>query len=296
MTRGQSNQIRRSIAITVALGTALLLGCGSRTSSLNSAAATSTPVSSGGSGSGSGSSTNTSQSSGGTVISNVQALSQNWRSWVQAPPDYVDCSASCSEATWDEIYGVADPSVSGNATQFSLVPNIPYADALFAAGLIGQTSPQLPDSNHTLLPTLHNFIYQTSFYIENPAVTQALEFDIVIQMNGVSMNWGHQCSQLGDGTWDIWDNVGAKWVSTGIPCQFAQGWNHLTLKVQREPDNSLLYQSITLNGTTYPLNKTYLPGTAPSTWWGLSANFQIDSNSTGAANSVYMDNFSFTYW
>ena len=34
-------------------------------------------------------------------------------------------------------------------------------------------------------------------------------------MNGVGMIWGHECNYLGDGDWDLWDNVKSRWVSTG---------------------------------------------------------------------------------
>lgn len=288
--------MQRYIILVLTLSAALLSGCGSGTPTLTQAPPSTSLGSGGGSGTSGGSAATSNPSSGGTVIANIQALSKNWRSWGQAPPDYSDCSAPCSESSWEEVYGVADPSLSGNATMFYLEPKIPYADVLFSAGLIGQNSPQLPDTTHTLLPTLHNFIYDTHFYVANSDVTQALEFDTVIQMNGVSMNWGNECNRLEDGDWNIWDNANAKWVSTGDSCEFVQGWNHLTLKMQREPDNTLIYQSITLNGTTYLLNRSFLPGNAPYSWWGLAVNFQMDSNSAGSPYTAYLDNFSFTYW
>lgn len=193
-------------------------------------------------------------------------------------------------------YGVSSPSLSGGATEFSLGGTTPYADALFSAQLIGQNSPQIPDSSHTLLPTLHNFVYETDFYVSNAAVTQVLEFDISMYMNGVGIIWGQQCDYLGDGDWDIWDNLHSKWVSAGVPCNFVNGWNHLKIEMERQSDNTLLYKTIALNGTTYTLNVTYPPSTAPSNWWGVTANFQLDGNSHQAAYTAYLDNFNVTYW
>ena len=192
-------------------------------------------------------------------------------------------------------YGVTSPSLSNNATQFNLSGTVPYGDALFSAQLIGQNSPQLRDANHALLPTLHNFTYDADFYLTNASITQVLEFDISMYMNGVGMIWGNQCNHLGDGKWDIWDNGNAKWVSAGIPCNFVNGWNHVTIQMQRESNNDLLYQSIALNGTTYPLNITYPASTAPSNWWGVTANYQMDGNSKLSANTTYLDNFNVTY-
>lgn len=180
---------------------------------------------------------------------------------------------------------------------FELDPKMPYADVLYTAGILGANSPQIPDTNHTLLPTVHNFIYDTDFYVVDSAITQALEFDVSLWMSGITgMTFGTQCNHLGDGDWDIWDNGNGRWVSAGVPCQFVDGWNHVTLRVQRQSDNSLLYQSITLNGTTYTLNKTYAPIAAPDGWWGVNVNYQMDSNYQGAQNTTYLDNFTITYW
>jgi len=231
-----------------------------------------------------------------TVISNIQTATGNWRSWVQLPPNSADCLTPCSGTSIEEIFKVADPSLSGNATMFELNPASPYADALFSAQLIGQNSPSTPDSGRTLLPTIHNFTYDSYFYVTKDSITQVLEFDISMYMNGVGMIWGTQCDHLGDGDWDIWDNVNNLWVSADVPCQFVNGWNHLTLNLQREDDNSLLYESIELNGTTYALNKTYPPGVADPSWWGITANYQMDGNAAFTANTTYVDNFSVTYW
>jgi hypothetical protein len=104
-----------------------------------------------------------------------------------------------------------------------------------SAQLIGQNSPQIPDNDHRLLPTVYNFVYDNYFYVTDSSITQVLEFDISMYMHGIGMIWGHQCNYLGDGDWDIWDNVNAKWVSAGVPCYFVNGWNHVTIQMQRGP-------------------------------------------------------------
>jgi hypothetical protein len=232
----------------------------------------------------------------GTLISNIQTSSGNWQSWVQLAPNYANCTTPCSGTSIEEIYAVADPSLSGNATMFELNAASPYADALFSAQLIGQNSQQIPDAAHSLLPTVHNFIYDSYFYVTRASITQELEFDVSMYMNGVGMIWGNQCNYLGDGNWDIWDNVNQAWVSAGVPCKFADGWNHVTINMQREADNSLLYESIALNGTTYAINKTYPAGVAAAGWWGVTANYQMDGNAGADTNTTYVDNFSVTYW
>jgi hypothetical protein len=74
------------------------------------------------------------------------------------------------------------------------------------------------------------------------------------------------------------------------------GWNHLTIHVQRGSDNSLLYQSIDLDGTNDPLNIKYPARKSSSSWLGVTANDQMDGDSTPDANTTYLDNFGLTYW
>jgi hypothetical protein len=228
-------------------------------------------------------------------LSNIQA-NKGWDSWGQLPPAYVDCSP-CSGLTWSTAYGITSPSKSGNATQFNTGGTTPYGVVLWYNPVMGQFSTQgLPDEGHTLLPSLHNFIYDTDFYVTNPAVTQVLEFDVSMYMNSVGMFWGTQCNHLGGGEWDVLNNVTQQWSKTSVSCNVVQGWNHLTLQMQRESDNSLLYQSITLNGVTANINATSAPFTVPSSWYGITVNYQMDGDYKQSANTTYLDNLSLTYW
>jgi hypothetical protein len=233
----------------------------------------------------------------GIKLSNIQA-SQGWNSWGQFAPVYADCAAPCPGITWSMTQGVTSPSTIGNATRFDLGGSTPYSDVLWSNPVIGQFSTQgLPDNGHTLLPTVHNFIYDADFYVTSVSVTQVLEFDISMYMNGVGMIWGNQCNNLGGKVWDIWDNLNAHWISTGVTCNLIDnGWNHVTIEAQRQDDNTLLFQSFTLNGVTTTLNKSYPPFSVPSGWWGITVNYQMDGDYKQSANTTYMDNFSLTYW
>ena len=233
----------------------------------------------------------------GTALYKLQA-SGGWKSWGELPPGYGICNYPCPGVTWSMQQGVTSPSLSGDATKFNIGGTTPYADVLWSNPLIGANSSQgLPDSGHTLLPTLHNFTYDVYFYPTNLGVTQVLEFDVNMYFNGLGLIWGNQCNVLGGHVWDIWDNVGHKWVSSGAACNpVNNAWNHLTIQVQRESDNSLLYQSITLNGVTSKINRYYPPGGAPGSWWGITVNYQMDGNDQQASYSAFVDNFTFTYW
>jgi hypothetical protein len=235
--------------------------------------------------------------SSGPSLRNLQA-SGGWKSWGELPPRYGICPSPCPGVTWSMQQGIKSPSLSGNATQFNIGGTKPYADVLWSNPLIGQGTTQgVPDSDHSLLPSLHNFTYDVYFYPTNLDVTQVLEFDISMYFDGLGLIWGNQCNLGGGHKWDIWDNTGHQWVSSGVPCNpINNAWNHLTIQVQRESDNWLLFQSITLNGATMPVNKYYAPGSAPGNWWGITVNFQMDGNSHQSAYTTYLDNFTFTYW
>lgn len=230
-------------------------------------------------------------------LANLQA-STGWNTWGQYAPAYADCTAPCPGIIWSMTQGVSSPSLSGNATQFTLGGTIPYSDVLFSIPLIGQFSTQgLPDKDHSLVPSIHNFIYDADFYVTDLSVTQVLEFDVSMYMNGVSMIWGNQCNHLGGGTWDIWDNVNSHWVSTGVACKLIdKGWNHVTIEMQRKSDNTLLFQSFTLNGVTTTLNAAYAPSTVPASWWGITVNYQMDGDYKQSPNTTYLDNLTLTYW
>jgi len=234
----------------------------------------------------------------GNTFANIQS-DGGWNGYAQQPPSYGDCD-SCTPAgpgtTWAMYQHIGNPSLSGTATQFNIGGTMAYTDVLWNNHLIGDLSSQgLPDTNHTLVPTYHNFTYDVYFYGGNLGASQALEFDVNQFFNNMGFTWGHECRIAGGNEWDIWDNANAKWVGTGIPCYPLQNqWNHLTLQVSRTSNNQLFYQSITFNGTTYTLNKTYPPFSAPG-WWGITVNYQQDGNHSQSPYTVYVDKLNFTY-
>ena len=58
----------------------------------------------------------------------------------------------------------------------------------------------------------------------------------------------------------------------------------------------MIYQSITLNGVTSNINMTYAPFSVPSTWYGITVNYQMDGDAHQTAITSYADNFSLAYW
>lgn len=230
------------------------------------------------------------------TFTNIQSNS-GWQSWGQLAPTYADCNNPCSGVNWAMLQKTLAPD-NTLATRFSIGGTTPYSDVLWENPVIGQFSTEnMPDTSHTVLPKLHNFTYNADFYLTNANVTQAEEFDVNWFMDGVGITWGTECRIEGGNEWDIWDNADAKWVPTGIPCNpVNHAWNHVTVNVQRGANNAVVYQSITLNGTTYNLNKTYTPFQVPTGWYGITVNYQMDGDHQQASNTTYLKNFSLTYW
>lgn len=239
--------------------------------------------------------------SGAKTISRLQSNNE-WTSFGQVGPYYVDCSPSpCKGIEWSHSLGVQSPSKSGDATRYTVGgPNgyAKFGDALFTNAVLGQGSTQgIPDTDHTLLPTLHNFTYNADFYVTNASITQALEFDVSFWLSDTAgMTFGTECNYLGDHDWDVYDNATKHWASAGVPCKFVNGWNHLTIQLERTSGNGTLYKSITLNGTTYTLNRSYSSPNIHSGWWGVNVNYQMDGNDKQSKNTTYLDNLSLTYW
>ncbi|HEY0794366.1 MAG TPA: hypothetical protein VGD64_01160 [Acidisarcina sp.] len=233
----------------------------------------------------------------GTTLSNMQAAG-GWNQWGELPPIYDICNAPCPGVNWKMTQHVSSPSLSGNATRFDIGGTKGYSDVLWSNPIIGQGAiPSRQDVSHTWMPTLHNFIVDTDFYVTNLAVTQDLEFDVNMYYNGIGMEWGTECNHLADGAWDIWDNVNVQWVATTIPCALNnKAWNHVTLQVQRQPNNDLLYQTLTVNGVVYNINQTMAPFSVPPGWYGSTVNYQMDGNYFQNTNTTYLDNLSVTYW
>lgn len=232
---------------------------------------------------------------GGNGLYNMQKAP--WTGWGEYPPSYSICSSCGGGVTWSWNYGVSSPSLSGSATRFNLGGTHPYSDALFVNRAIGQGSTLLPDSGHTLLPNIHNFTYDVYFYSSGLSVAEVLEFDVAMYLDGHGFTWGNQCRILNGHAWDIWDNQSKSWASANVPCYpVNNGWNHLTIQMQRTSSNQVLFHSITLNGNTAVIDRYYSPASAPSSWYGVTVNFQMDGDHAQHPYSVYLDKLTLNYW
>jgi hypothetical protein len=233
---------------------------------------------------------------GARTFSNLH--NQNgWTGYALEPPGYGICSSCKStgpETTWSWTQHVSSPSMSGDATSTTIGGHTFFSDVLWNNHLIGDFSSQgLPDTSHTLVPSLHYFTYDVWFYVGNVEISQALEFDINQFFGGKSFIWGHECRVAGGHEWDTWNNGSQRWVPSGVACNpISNAWNHLVLQTERTSDDKLLFKSITLNGKTANLNRYDTP-TARS-WYGVTINYQIDGNRYQQPYAIVLDKLNFT--
>ena len=184
-------------------------------------------------------------------------------------------------AVFSMVENQASPSLDGLAAKFSISGSKPYSDALWWKQL-------------GAVDTATNLKYDVEFYITNPGVAQALEFDNN-QSNGAhKFIYGTQCN-IKAGHWDVWGNAAGNWISTGVACTApaAFTWHHLTWEFQRTGTN-VVFVAFTYDGVTHYVNRSY-PARGSSVH-ELNVAFQMDGDSAMHAYSTWLDKISLTYW
>lgn len=184
-------------------------------------------------------------------------------------------------ATYSMVENQASPSLDGASAKFSISGTTPYSDALWWKQL-------------GAADTATHLKYDVDFYITNPGVAQALEFDNN-QSNGVhKFIYGTQCNIKGN-HWDVWGNAAGNWISTGIACSAPTAfvWHHLTWEFQRTSTN-VVFVGFTYDGVTHYVNRSY-PARS-STVHEMNVAFQMDGDSAMHAYSTWLDRVTLTYW
>ena len=184
-------------------------------------------------------------------------------------------------ATFSMVENQASPSLDGKSAIFNIIGKTPYSDALWWKQL-------------GAVDTATHLKYDVDFYITNPGVAQALEFDNN-QSNGAhKFIFGTQCN-IKAGHWDVWGNASGNWISTGVACSAptAFTWHHLTWEFQRTSTN-VVFVGFTYDGVTHYVNRSY-PARGSSVH-ELNVAFQMDGDSAMHAYSTWLDRVTLVYW
>ncbi len=212
---------------------------------------------------------------------------------------YAQCWQSSSSLgggqSQPEIFGptaVTSPSLDGSSGMFTVGSNGGYGNGLWWANTICCVA--------GVSAGYKNFTYDLYFYIADPSVAQALEFDvnqtISNQAAGTSVRYvfGTQC--VTNGQWQVW-NEGVGWGATGVSCSVpAARWNHLVWSFQRTSSGQVYFVSLTFNGQKSYINKKYGPRNLNVLADDLNGAYQMDTNSSGAGYSTWLDNVVLKAW
>lgn len=198
------------------------------------------------------------------------------------------CAAGGGTPNSTLTQNITSPSMDGKSAEFSIAPQPPdcpgYCNMLYFNPIAGGSN-------------VSHFLYDVYFYIDNSDAPQALEFDTNQTYGGQRWVWGSECNFKGDGHWDIWDDAPQTgWEETNIPCVAsdfpANSWNHITWDIQ-QAGNNVQYNTLTVNGTVYPVNTTY-PNQQNWTLEEIDTAFQMDLDAVGTPFHVWLDQVSLT--
>jgi hypothetical protein len=205
---------------------------------------------------------------------------------IQKLTGWQTCFGTCTAtplANFSLTQHIVTPSVSGSSSRYSLLSGTkPWGAALWFKTLGAHNS-----ATH--------FLFDLYYYVDNPAVAQALEFYVTQNANGARYNIGAQCDP-GAHSWRMWDNIGKRWVGSAAVCNapVAKTWNHVIFEFLRQPGGNEIFTAVTLNGKRSLVNLS-MRHTASSNS-GLDIALQLDSNHLGNPYSVWLDKVSLTYW
>lgn len=186
-----------------------------------------------------------------------------------------------SVAIFSMTQNVASPSLDGKSAKFFLGGSTPYSDALWWKQL-------------GAFDSATHFKYDLDFYLTNPTVAQALEFD-ANQSNGAhKFIFGTQCNVAAK-LWDVYDPAGGAWHHTTISCPApaALKWHHITWEFQRT-STQVVYVALTYDGVKHFINRTYTAKS--SSVHELNVAVQLDGNSKQVDYSEWVDRISIAYW
>ncbi len=188
-----------------------------------------------------------------------------------------------------------NPSLDGSSAQFTVAPtSASYGNGLWWANTICCVA--------NVSAGYFNFRYDLYFYITQPNLAQALEFDVNQTISnpsaGTSVRYvfGTQCNHLQNGHWQVW-HEGDGWSNTYVPCSMPMArWNHVIWELQRTSSGQVYFISLTFNGQKYYVNKKFGPRQLNVLADDLNIAFQMDSKSSGAGYATWLDKVTLTAW
>jgi len=190
-------------------------------------------------------------------------------------------------AAYSDTLGIATPSEDGSSTEFSIAATVPYTNGYFY-------------QTHTPITTqITALTYEFDIYIPSgmESLPQAIEFECQQVLNGWVYNFSWQALYPGK-QWRIFDYGLKQWDATGIAfTPFTPGtWHHIAADYHNDTTaHTVIHDALTIDGVRIPVNIThnaFFSGAANNQFTNA---VQLDSNSTAAPYSIYVDGMKITY-
>lgn len=177
---------------------------------------------------------------------------------------------------------VSNPSLDGTSGSFYLGPKGQFNNCLWPI-LLGSSA------------SATNFQLDVHYRLSNPGYPQGVEFSSNKHVGTKWYKFSVQCS-YNKGIFSVWDTAGATWSPTSIPCKrpASGSWDHLIVHTQ-VANGKAVFLSLTLNGVTHTINKSFYPITKSSSY-SFGVHFQMDGNRAGNAYNTYLDQLTFKTW
>ncbi len=192
------------------------------------------------------------------------------------------CAAGLGTAESQMIPNQSSPSLSGSSAKFTMGGSQKYSNELYYKALGGGRN-------------VSHFIYDLWFYVDNPDVVQALEFDLNQSFDNKRWVFGTECNFRDTGKWDVWDGLNG-WQPTFEPCKPfpAKTWIHLIWTFERVGDQ-VHYITLQINDQTINIDRFQ----NREKFWpmeDINAAFQMDGDFEQDPFNVWVDNIKVTAW
>ena len=195
--------------------------------------------------------------------------------------------ATGATAAYSDTLGIATPSEDGSSTQFSIAATVPYTNGYFY-------------QKHTPITTqIGALTYEFDIYIPagSESLPQGIEFECQQILNGWVYNFSWQALYPGN-QWRIFDYGLKRWDATGLSfTPFTPGtWHHIVAEYHNDTvAHTVLHDALTVDGVRMPVNITHNAFFSGAVNNQFTNAVQLDSNSTAAAYSVFIDQMKITY-
>jgi hypothetical protein len=195
--------------------------------------------------------------------------------------------ATGATAAYTDTLGIATPSEDGSSTQFSIAASVPYTNGYFY-------------QKHTpVAAQIGALTYEFDIYIPAGSETlpQGIEFECQQILDGWVYNFSWQALYPGD-QWRIFDYGLKRWDATGLAfTPFTPGtWHHIVAEYHDDiVAHTVLHDALTVDGVRMPVNITHNAFFSGAVNNQFTNAVQLDSNSTAAAYSVFIDQMKITY-